>query len=123
MERINKNLIAPCGMNCAICKAYLREKNPCKGCRNIKDFGPKSRVICKIKNCSQRKGDYCFECNNFPCERLNHLDKRYREKYGMSEIQNLEEIHNKGINEFVRDEKEKWQSSKGIICVHDKKTY
>ncbi|MDD5456566.1 MAG: hypothetical protein PHV30_05985 [Candidatus Margulisbacteria bacterium] len=25
-------LIAPCGMNCAICLGYLREKNKCPGC-------------------------------------------------------------------------------------------
>ncbi len=25
--------IAPCGMNCATCLAYLRDKNTCCGCR------------------------------------------------------------------------------------------
>jgi len=29
---INSSLIAPCGMNCGICLAYLREKKKCPGC-------------------------------------------------------------------------------------------
>lgn len=28
-----KHLIAPCGMNCGTCIAYLRDKNKCPGCR------------------------------------------------------------------------------------------
>jgi hypothetical protein len=28
-----KELVAPCGMNCGICIAYLREKNKCPSCR------------------------------------------------------------------------------------------
>jgi hypothetical protein len=36
MESSNKlHLVAPCGMNCGICRAYLREKNKCPGCRVI----------------------------------------------------------------------------------------
>jgi hypothetical protein len=28
--KFNKQLIAPCGMNCGICLGYLRDKNKCK---------------------------------------------------------------------------------------------
>lgn len=28
----DKSLIAPCGMNCGTCIAYLRDKNKCPGC-------------------------------------------------------------------------------------------
>ena len=30
---MEKELIAPCGMNCGICKYYYREKDKCPGCR------------------------------------------------------------------------------------------
>ena len=48
---IKNSLIAPCGMNCGICRAYLREKNKCPGCRGSDENKLSSRVNCKIKNC------------------------------------------------------------------------
>ncbi len=41
------SLIAPCGMNCGICLAYLRTKNVCPGCR-VNDFrhSRKSEMPC-----------------------------------------------------------------------------
>lgn len=121
MEKINSNLIAPCGMNCGLCRAYLREKNRCPGCNN----GPTmfSCVNCKMRNCQSRKGKYCFDCEKFPCDRLKHLDKRYRDKYEMSEIENLKSIRDIGIEKFVENERKKWQTEKGVYCVHDKKFY
>jgi hypothetical protein len=122
MERISRNLIAPCGINCGVCAAHLRERNRCRGCRGtVKNA--KTCVFCRIRICNERKGKYCFNCAKFPCDRLKILDKRYRIKYGMSEIENLEFIRCKGVNEFVKKEREKWQSPKGLLCVHDRKYY
>jgi hypothetical protein len=93
-------LIAPCGMNCGICYAHLREKNKCPGCRFLKSNKPVSIAKCKIRNCeiiNNSKVKFCFECTDFPCKNLKYLDKRYRTKYGMSEIDNLESIRNNGI--------------------------
>ena len=117
----NKLKIAPCGMNCGVCQAHLREKNKCPGCNN----GPSkiSCLQCKIKNCAERKGKFCYDCNDFPCQKLEHLDKRYREKYSMSEIENLEFIRDKGMEEFLKSQEKKYISEKGIFCVHDKKYY
>ncbi|MDO8737104.1 MAG: DUF3795 domain-containing protein [Thermoleophilia bacterium] len=123
MEKISRNLIAPCGMNCGLCRAHLRRNNPCHGCRNIEKNNPKTRFSCKIRNCTERIGKFCFECAGFPCDRLKHLDKRYKSKYGMSEIENLEFIRIRGINDFIKRERKRWQSSKGVFCVHDKKYY
>ena len=118
-------LIAPCGMNCGICYAHLREKNRCPGCRFLKSNIPISIARCKIKNCeriSKSKVQFCFKCNDYPCKNLKDLDKRYRTKYGMSEIDNLESIKNKGISKFIESEKIKWACSKcgGTINVHKK---
>lgn len=133
MEKVDKSLIrlttkqvAPCGMNCGICRAYLREKNKCPGCRAVDTDKAISVIRCKIKNCDviqKGKVRFCFECEKFPCAWLKNLDKRYRSKYGMSEIENLENIRDNGIDEFVKSERKKWQSEKGIFCVHNKKYY
>jgi len=124
MESLNKSyLIAPCGMNCGVCMAYLREKNACTGCRGANAYKPVTRVRCKIKNCAtfrSGKAKYCFECKNFPCDVLKHLDTRYRTKYNMSMIENLKHIKNFGIRKFIKNEEMRWTCSKcgGKICVH-----
>lgn len=117
-------LIASCGMNCGICRAYLRLKNKCHGCKVDNINKPVSCIHCKIKNCcvfQNGKVKFCFECKEFPCDRLKHLDKRYRTKYNMSMIENLGNIKKNGIRKFVRNEKMRWSCSKccGTICVHN----
>lgn len=130
------NLIAPCGMNCGICRAYLKEKDKykiglkrvlvkCPGCRGTDINKPISCANCIIKNCSlfrKGKAKYCFQCKDYPCNRLKRLDKRYRTKYNMSMIDNLEYIKDYGIRKFVKNEDTRWTCSKcgGRICVHDK---
>ncbi|HII07925.1 MAG TPA: DUF3795 domain-containing protein [Methanotrichaceae archaeon] len=120
---IPTKLIAPCGMNCRLCLAYTRDKKPCPGCRGDDSPKPESRVGCRIKNCEKMvnaKVKYCFGCNSFPCARLRNLDKRYRTKYGMSMIDNLEKIRKLGIRQFIRSEKERWRCPKcgEMLCVH-----
>ena len=48
---MKKNLIAPCGMNCGICMAFLRPTNKCPGCRSDDTDKPITRIGCKIKTC------------------------------------------------------------------------
>jgi hypothetical protein len=120
---ITQNLIAPCGMNCGICRGYLRDNNPCPGCKYIQENKPVTRVKCRLRICTKRTGEFCCYCSEFPCERLKNLDRRYRMKYGMSEIENLEFIREYGIRKFVAREREIWISEKGVFCVHDKQYY
>ena len=51
---------------------------------------------------------------------MKRLDKRYRTKYAMSMIDNLEYIKQFGIRDFVKQEKERWACPVcgEIICVH-----
>jgi hypothetical protein len=123
---MNNTLIAPCGMNCGICMAYLREKNKCPGCRGDDSNKPVTRIRCKIKNCvsiQRNTARYCFKCGEFPCDTLKHLDTRYRTKYNMSMIENLNNIKNLGIRQFVKNETERWACPEcnGTICVHNGK--
>ena len=75
---LNEILIAPCGMNCSICMAYLRKRNKCPGCREPDINKPITRVICKIKTCeilTKNQLTFCDECEKFPCDNLvvHHL--------------------------------------------------
>jgi len=122
---INAELIAPCGMNCAICMGrLLREKNKCPGCRGDDTYKPKNCVRCVIANCEFFKTShlkYCSaNCEKFPCKRLKNLDIRYRTKYSMSMLENLKNIEELGIKAFIKNEKIRWACPEcdGIICVH-----
>lgn len=119
----NISLIAPCGMNCGVCMAYLRERNRCQGCRGPDDNKPVSRRECRIKRCEffrDGKNQFCFECDSFPCDKRKNLDKRYRTKYHTDLVGNLKTIQESGISVFLENEKVKWTCSKcgGTICIH-----
>jgi hypothetical protein len=118
-----QKLIAPCGMNCGICKAFLRRRNPCHGCNDAGQNKPETRVHCILRVCDKRRGSFCFDCPDFPCPRLRHMDWRYQTRYGMSEIENLKFIRDHGIREFLVEESRKWVRKEGILCVHDRQIY
>ena len=69
--------------------------------------------------------DYCFECEDFPCEILEKLDKGYRERFKMSTVDNLNFIKKNGIGKFLKSQEEKYRCDEcgDIICVHNRKCY
>ena len=122
-ENFSELLIGPCGMNCGICYAFLREKNKCPGCRAFNEEEPVSIARCKIRNCGfikTREVEFCFECESYPCKNLKNLDKRDKTKYNMSEIDNLEHIREKGLTSLVENERKKWTCPEcgGTINMH-----
>jgi hypothetical protein len=126
---MEKELIAPCGMNCGICSGYLALKYDvkskgikmayCIGCR------PRDKRCAFLKKrCYSLlvgRVQYCYECRDFPCERLQHIDKRYKSSFRMSMIENLEYIRKNGIEEFLLKEEEKWKCPEcgAVICCHN----
>ena len=126
-------LIAPCGMNCALCSSYLSMKNDlrktgimktyCAGCR------PRGKNCAFMKKSCQLLGEgkvqFCFECADFPCRRLKALDKRYTTKYHMSMIENLTCIKENGMANFLRQQEEKWKCPEcgAVICCHNGTCY
>ncbi len=126
---MKEELIAPCGMNCNICASYLAITHDvkgegirmayCKGCR------PRNKACSFLrKRCGlllENKVEYCFECDEFPCEHLSAIDKRYRTHYRMSEIKNLERIRDDGISSFLEAERVKWRcpGCGGVVCCHN----
>jgi hypothetical protein len=130
--KFTPDLIAPCGMNCGVCKAYLSYSRGvpkrrssvthCSGC------------VPRQKNCYIKRGceqlskskiRFCFECGQMPCENLDRLDRRYRKRHGMSMVENLQEIKAKGIPAFLRSQETKYTCPKcgDVVSVHDGKCY
>jgi len=114
---MEEELIAPCGMNCGLCVSYLAMKNHL----NEQGFNKKYCPGClpRVKNCVHMKAHcdlvgkglvrFCFECEDFPCTRLQALDQRYRTKYHMSMLANLEAIKEHGVQNFLQNEESKWR--------------
>ena len=128
-EETREKLIAPCGMNCGICSGYLASKYDikskgikmpyCIGCR------PRDKKCAFLKKkCDllmEGKVQYCYECDDFPCLTLQHLDKGYRNKFRMSMIENLEFIRENGTTRFLEKEAAKWKCTEcgAEICCHN----
>ena len=120
---MNKENIAPCGMNCFICKYFHREKNQCPGCRGPNENKPKYCIECKLVICNtinKNQSGFCYDCQKIPCTRLKNLDKRYKKKYHMSMLENQDFIKKNGMKAFLEKEKKKWKCPKcgGIIICH-----
>ncbi len=116
-------LIAPCGMNCALCLGFQRSRNPCPGCRGAEERQPGYCHRCSISHCETvRDGvsHLCHECDRMPCRRLKQLDARYRKKYGMSMLDNLQEIKEEGMDTFLSRQGERYTcpSCHALLCVH-----
>lgn len=130
MNKFSKDLIAPCGMNCGVCLHYLRAENKCPGCFTGRKVNDK-RIKCARRLCKKRTGDFCLPraeskgegCDQFPCESITKLDERYRKRYGMSEIENLEFIKKHGIEKFIQEQEEKYCKDGKTFCVHDGNWY
>jgi hypothetical protein len=122
-ETFNKKLIAPCGINCGTCIAFLREKNKCFGCRIGSEKKAITREMCIIKNCNHFKNTnsvFCYDCETFPCKRIKQLDKRYSTKYRSSLIQNLLAIKKTGMKKHLENEIIKWTCTNcgSILSIH-----
>ena len=132
-DKLTSDLIAPCGINCGICKCYLAysrgvpyqkgKVSHCSGC------------IARNKTCAFIKRDceklrkkqirFCYECTDMPCRKLAHLDDHYRARYGMSMLENQKMIKEKGMGAFLKSQAEKYActSCGDLVSVHDGKCY
>ena len=122
-------LIAPCGINCAVCAWYLAREHDIKS-RGVpipycEGYRPRDKKCAQIvKKCDllrRKKARYCFECPDFPCLRLKRLDERYRARHHMSVVENLEHIRDKGIAAFLAYEDERWKCPRcgELISCHN----
>jgi hypothetical protein len=131
--KFTAELVAACGMNCGVCKCYLAysrgvpykkgEVSHCSGCtvRN------KNCAFVK-RDCPKKVGKlirFCYQCPDMPCERLTKIDEIYKGRYGMSMVENQKMIQEKGMDEFLKSQTEKYlcPSCGDVVSVHDGKCY
>ena len=119
---IPENMFAPCGMDCAVCYVRLKKKKACEGCRGADTAQPEHCRKCAIKDCAFSKGfGFCFECTEFPCQTIKRLDKSYRERYGVSLIENGRAAADYGLGVFMEQERARWECVEcgGVVSLHD----
>jgi hypothetical protein len=125
-------LIAPCGMNCALCRAYNayihgipRQRGKVTHCTGCLPRAKNCYIKRGCKKLSKHQIQSCSECETMPCKKLDHLDQRYRERYSMSMVENLKIIKTQGIQEFLKSQAERYTcpSCGDVVCVHDGKCY
>ena len=119
-------MIAPCGLDCSLCKRALAEKDPCAGCHGPDENKPPfCSGQCGIILCEKRKQNgyvYCDECPDYPCADVTEKETRYTSKYPLYEspAKNLREIRALGLEKFLEKEKEQWTCGEcgGAVAVH-----
>jgi len=130
---IDNNLAAPCGIYCGACRQYLLWKKDlleergykigCKGCRIRNKNCAFIRRYCPALK--KKELDYCYECEQFPCQKLQKIDSLYRERYSVNMVENLKRIEEIGVEKWLQEQKELYTCPEcgGEICVHDAECY
>ena len=126
MKMFSKNMIAPCGLDCSLCRHAHDPVQPCGGC-----LGPEGQKYeycntwCDVMKCEKYKRyryRFCDECPDYPCEAIWEKENRYQEKYALKEspIQNLKEIREVGMQTFLQRQKQRFACPVcgDIISVH-----
>ena len=92
--------ISVCGLNCARC--VLLEEGQCGGCR-----GPSDRhwsADCKFLTCARvKKFTYCFECDEFPCEKLAAFANDGHEHHRIT-VENLKRMREIGLESWLKQQ-------------------
>jgi hypothetical protein len=89
---------APCGIYCKRCPGVKFYK--CEGCRTQKGQVHKFPV-CKTYECITNKGyEFCYECEDFPCEMLQPIVNYEIFAPHNSKVYNLVMIKKYGLEEW-----------------------
>jgi hypothetical protein len=126
-----ENLTAPCGKDCFNCPLYIGEENrenrenffksrnipldkfQCPGCRENNGYCPGLEVLgidpnCKTFKCIQSKGvEFCYECDEFPCFRLQPVADRSDRVPHALKVYNLCMIKRMGVEKWAREHSKK----------------
>ena len=84
-DPLTADMIAPCGLDCSLCKRALAETNPCPGCHGPNEKKPEfCAERCGIILCRKRMDNaykYCDEFPDYPCADVVEKEIRYTSKY------------------------------------------
>ena len=130
--KFKSELIAPCGMNCGICKGYIafthgvpRVRGKVSYCAGCKPRAKNCYIKRNCKKLAHHEVKFCYECIDMPCKNLDRLDTRYRGHYGMSMVENLKMLKANGMVEFLKNQADQHScpNCRDVVCVHDGKCY
>ncbi len=116
-------LVAPCGINCGTCAAYrVKEEpslgevlgkhfkwtgSPCPGCREVRGNCQFIEGTCETYVCISERGfTFCFECQEFPCPKLNPASDLAQILPHNLKVFNLCTIKHQGLAKFLEREPE-----------------
>lgn len=125
-----------CGIYCAECECHKAKDNPdllkylisvgisadrlpCRGCRKGEGDCPAIGGECATYQCAlEKKVDFCFECPDYPCARLNPAADRANALPHNLKVYNLAFIQSQGLEKFAQEApkiKEKYFKGKMMI--------
>lgn len=127
-DKEKRALLGICGVYCGACETYraFNDKDQvlfdwetkmgmppdevcCRGCGS--DLVNKWCAKCEFRKCvAQRQISFCFECTDFPCQRLVAFSKtRPHRTLGLKNLQRLKHM---GIEEWLRQQEKRWTCSR-----------
>jgi len=130
---VDNNLAAPCGLFCGSCRQYLAWKKDlleekglkigCKGCRIRNKNCMFIRRDCPALR--KKELEFCYECEKFPCQKLQKMDDLYQGRYFVSLVENLKRIEDIGVDMWLKEQEKLYTcpNCEGEICVHDAECY
>ena len=98
--------LSVCALNCARCK--VAEQGKCQGCRGPLDkhWSPD----CEFLPCATARGhQYCFECADFPCQKLQAFAGDGYEHHRLA-VENMKEMKELGLERWLA------QQEKPMFC-------
>lgn len=121
-------MLGICGVYCGACTTYraYNDNDQALVEWEVKNGMPRSEIYCEgctsnlvnewcsdceFRKCaSKREVAYCFECEDFPCQKLVDFSKtRPHRTLGIKNLKQLREI---SIEEWLRQQKKRWACSK-----------
>jgi hypothetical protein len=85
-----------------VSKGIPKEKIPCNGCRSIQGDCPVIKDKCETYKCvTQKNVEFCFECDEFPCVKLQPSADRANILPHNMKVFNLCTIKREGVENFV----------------------
>ena len=121
-----KELTAPCGLDCFNCLTYLAsqdeevigsvaqelgialEEAKCLGCREMKGVITSQGMSepCPIFVCAEERGHtFCFECEDFICEKLDPNSEQSKKAHCNVRTINLTLIKRMGVEKWAKEKK------------------
>ena len=91
-----------CGLNCGLCPMNLNQY--CPGCG-----GGEGNQACSIAKCSlqHRNVEYCFQCENYPCEKYDSIDEFDSFITHQHQKQDMEKFKEMGIEFYSLEQQKK----------------